>query len=99
MFENWSAGQLAVFATLLAAIVTATGASTAALINALAARRLAYNSARRDYRLTSITPYLQFLDTRIAFYHELMDEGAELSARLTKVVALLKPRSPEGKPL
>jgi hypothetical protein len=99
MFDSWSPAQITFLAAVVAAVVGATGAFTAAMINAIAARRLAYDSARRAYRLEIITPYLENLDARIVVYHELITEGAELVRRLNKSQDLLTTPSDGSSPL
>jgi hypothetical protein len=81
---------LTIAATIIASIVGAITAFVVATVNAYAASRLARESAKRDHRLRTITPYLEHLDKRIALYRELMDAGPILSTALRKTIELVK---------
>jgi len=80
----------AVLATGAAAIVGAITAVCVAWINSHSARRLARDAATRDYRLIRVEPFLDFLDKRIAWYHELISEGRFISGELEKGFDLIR---------
>lgn len=82
---RWSAGEIAAGATCLAATVAAVGSFVVAAVNTWSARKLASEAARREFRLSGVTEYLEFLDQRIVFYHEMRNAGPRLAEKLAAV--------------
>jgi hypothetical protein len=82
-------GLLAVAATCFAAILAVVGALVVAVVNSRSARRVARETAQREFRLNGVRPYLDFLDRRISLYDDMARVGPDLSSALQKLVALL----------
>jgi len=82
-------GLLAVAATCFAAILAVVGALVVAVVNSRSARRVARETAKREFRLRVVLPYLNFLDRRISLYDDMARVGPGLSSALEKLVALL----------
>jgi hypothetical protein len=79
---------LAALATSFAAIVAVIGTLFVAIVNSRSARRIARDTARREFRLSAVRPYLVFLDRRIAQYGEIRAVGPSLAAALGNVATL-----------
>ena len=82
-------GLLAVAATCFAAILAAVGALVVAIVNSQSVRRVARETARREFRLNGVKPYLDFLDRRLSLYDDLIGVGPDLVSALNKLVASL----------
>jgi hypothetical protein len=83
--SRWSPGVITAAATCLAAIVAAVASSIVAGVNAWSARRLAREAARREFLLSDVREYLEVLDQRIAFYHEMRNAWPRLAEKLANV--------------
>jgi hypothetical protein len=81
-------GVLAAAATLVAAIVAGCTVTLATWINVRAARKLAHETARRDFRLTIMRPCFDYLDRRIVQYREAIEMGPAVVAGIEKAIPL-----------
>jgi hypothetical protein len=87
--SRWSAVEIAAAATCLAATVAAVGSFVVAAVNAWSARRLARETARREFRLTVARPYLEFVDRLIGLHREVLFLPSATVASLRKAASLL----------
>jgi hypothetical protein len=83
--SQWSAGEIAA----LAAAVAALASFVVAAVNTWSARRLAMETARREFRLAGAREYLEFVDRLIAVHRAFLDAGPGMVASLTKAADLL----------
>jgi hypothetical protein len=83
--HRWSPVEIAAGATCLAAIVAGVASFVVAVVNIWSARRIARETARREFRLSGVREYLDFLDQRIVFYHEMRNAGPRLAEKLAAV--------------
>src|SRR5882672_6285662 len=88
-----NAGQivalLAVAATCFTAVLAVVGSLIVSVVNSRSARRLARETARREFQINGVKPYLDLLDRRISLYDDLTTVGPELVSALHKLIESL----------
>jgi hypothetical protein len=87
--NRWGAVEIAAGATCLAAIVAAVGSFVVAAVNTWSARKLARETARREFRLTVARPYLEFVDRLLNLHRDFVAAGPGTAASVSKAAALL----------
>jgi hypothetical protein len=88
-FDRWTSAEIAGAAAILAATVAAVASFVAAAVNAWSARRLARETARREFRLNIATPYLDLLDRFLILHRDLCELGTIIATTASTMRALL----------
>ncbi len=90
--SRWNAVEIGAGATCLAALVAAVASFVVAAVNGRSARILSRETAAREFRLSGVRLYLEFVDQRIALYRELAELGPRFNAAVERVSS---PQLPE----